>query len=153
MADHLVDTNVLIVGSAATPPRFADVDVDLDAIEAVLDWLTAFRDDPERKLVLDDVWKIFEEYNHKLNGQHFGLQVVHHKLQTGLRTEAVAYDGDGYAVVPATLAAVDNSDKKFVAAALNAPEEIHIVNAVDSDWKEQRDVLEAHGIVVLELLR
>lgn len=152
MADHVVDTNVLIVGSAAVEPKYGDVGVPPEGIEVVFDWLVTFRDDAGRKLVLDDLWKIYEEYNHKLNGQHFGLQVVHHKLQSCLRTEPVTYDGDGYGVVPAGLAALDNSDKKFAAAALNDPANIHIVNAADSDWKQHEAALEAHGVVVVELL-
>lgn len=152
MADHLVDTNVLIVGSAAVEPRYGDVSVDADGIEVVFDWLAAFRDDAERKLALDTAWKIYEEYNRKLNGQHFGLQVVHHKLQACLRTEPVQYDGNGNGVVPPGLAAVDNSDKKFVAAALNDPANVQIVNAADSDWKQHEAALRAHDIVVVELL-
>jgi len=139
VADHLVDTNVLIVGSAAVEPKYTDVSVDADGIEVVFKWLAAFRDDAARKLVLDDLWKIWDEYNHKLNGQHFGLQVVHHKLQACLRTEPVQYDGNGYGVVPPALSAVDSSDKKFVAAALN-------------DWKQHQAVLQQHGVLVVELL-
>jgi len=152
VADHLVDTNVLIVGSAAVEPKYTDVSVDADGIEVVFKWLAAFRDDAARKLVLDDLWKIWDEYNHKLNGQHFGLQVVHHKLQACLRTEPVQYDGNGYGVVPPALSAVDSSDKKFVAAALNDPTSIHIVNAADSDWKQHQAVLQQHGVLVVELL-
>ena len=152
MADQLVDTNVLIVGSAAVEPRYADVRMDADGNETVFNWLTTFRDDDSRKLVIDELWKIYEEYNNKLNGQHFGLQVIHSKLERCLRTELVAYDGNGYGVVPDALAAVDNSDKKFVAAALNDPANIHIVNAADSDWKEHEAALKKHGVVVVELL-
>ncbi len=153
MVDQLIDTNVLIIGSAAIDPRYEDVSVDATAIEAVFEWLTEFRDDASRKLVLDDLWKIYEEYQNKLNGQHFGLQVVHHKLQSCLRTVPVVYDGHGYGVVAPELTVIDQSDKKFVAAALNDPSGIHIVNAADSDWKEQAGVLAAHGIFVEELLR
>lgn len=152
MADHLVDTNVLIVASAAGEPKCIDVSVDADDIDVVCSWLTEFRDDAARKLVLDDLWKIYEEYNHKLTAQHFGLQVVHHKLQACLRTEPVEYDSNGYGVVPAALAAVDNSDKKFVAAALNEPATIEIVYAVDRGWKKHQAVLEEYKVVVVGLL-
>jgi hypothetical protein len=152
VADHLVDTNVLIVGSAAVEPKYTDVNVDADGIEVVFNWLNAFRLDTTRMLVFDDVWKIYDEYNNKLNGQHFGLQVVHQKLQACLRTERVQYDSNGYGVVPPALAAVDNSDKKFVAAALNDPAGIHIVNAADSDWKQHQAALQQHGVLVVELL-
>ncbi len=152
MADCLVDTNVLIVASAAVEPRYADVTVDERRVEVVFDWLRQFRDDDGRRLVLDELWKIYDEYNNKLGAQHFGLQVVHHKLQSCLRTVPVDYDADGFARVPPGLEVIDNSDKKFVAAALASPADIHIVNAADSDWREQADALGEHGVVVVELL-
>jgi hypothetical protein len=153
MADCLVDTNVLIVGSAAVEPKYSDVSVNVDQIEVVYNWLSSFRDDPSRSLVLDEAFRIYNEYRHKLNDQHFGLQVVHHKFnQFQLRCVSVEYDHNGYGVVPPGLEAIDHSDKKFVAAALNDPENIHIVNATDSDWKQHRAALESHGIVVVELL-
>ncbi len=150
--DCLVDTNVLILGSAALEPRYQDISVSDEAVERVFAWLAAFRTDAERRLVLDDAWKIYEEYHHKLSGQHYGLQVIHHKLQRCLRTLPVSYDDDGWAVVPDGLKAVDNSDKKFVAAALNDPTGVHIVNATDSDSAEHQAVLQAHQITVVELL-
>lgn len=153
MADHLVDTNVLIVGSAAVEPKYPDVSVEADAIERAFNWLTAFSDDSTRQVVIDDLWKIWEEYCNKLNGQHFGLQVIHRKLERCcFRTVPVSYDGNDYGVVPPGLAAVDNSDKKFVAAALNDPTNIHIVNAADSDWRQHEAALSTHGVVVVELL-
>lgn len=154
MTDQLVDTNVLLVASAADglDVPFPDVSVDADAIQLVFEWLLAFRDDNSRCIVLDDLFQVYSEYHNKLNGQHFGLQVVDYKLRECLRTVPVTYDGAGYAVVPATLAAIDNSDKMFVAAALNDPANIHIVNACDSDWKEKAALLQQHGVTVLELL-
>ncbi|MEB2310838.1 MAG: hypothetical protein OZ921_13050 [Sorangiineae bacterium] len=152
MVDHLVDTNVLIVASAAAPPGFEDVPVGADEVKLVFDWLTTFRDDPSRRLVLDELFRIFDEYRNKLDFQHYGLQVVHAKLERCLRTVPVEYDADGHGVVPAGLRAIDDSDKKFVAAALRDPASISIVNATDSDWSEHREALRAHGVAVEELL-
>lgn len=154
MVDHVVDTNVLIVASAAesSAPRYDDVPADLDQIEIVFEWLRQFRDDPARRLVLDEIFRIYDEYHNKLNGQHFGLQVIDLKIRECLRTVPVEYDGDGFGVVPAALAPVDNSDKKFVAAALHDPTSIHIVNATDSDWRQQKALLQQHGVTVVELL-
>lgn len=152
VADQLIDTNVLIIGSAAVEPKYSDVSVDADDIEVVFKWLTEFRDDSTRRVVVDELWKIWDEYNNKLNAQHFGLQVIHRKLESCLRMVPVTYDDDGYGIVPPTLTAVDNSDKKFIAAALNDPANIHIVNAADSDWKQHDAALKKHGIVVVELL-
>lgn len=155
MADHLVDTNVLIVASAASGrgEQYGDVSVGPDDIMRVVDWLSAFGEDPNRKMVLDDLFKIYEEYNHKLTAQHFGLQVIHRKMIECLKIVPVKYDDHGHGELPAALDKIDKSDKKFVAAALNDPLNIHIVNACDSDWEEHKAALQAHGIVVVELLR
>lgn len=153
MVDHVVDTNVLLVASAAIEPRYPDVPADSDEIEDVYDWLREFRDDSCRQMVLDEFFKIVEEYQNKLTWQHFGLLVVQKKLeQSCFRQVPVSYDENGHGVVPPALAAIDNSDKKFVAAALNDPSGIHIVNATDSDWRQHREVLQQHGVQVLELL-
>lgn len=153
MVDRLLDTNVLIVASAARhlDPRFADVVVGVDAIDTVFRWLADFRADTNSAMVLDELFNIYDEYRNKLQDQHYGLLVVHEKMNQ-MRQVSVTYDSNGYGCVPAALHTIDNSDKKFVAAALNDPENIHIVNAVDSDWAEQAAVLRAHGIVVEELL-
>lgn len=156
MADQLVDTNVLIVASAAEglDPRYEDVSVGPEEIERVHQWLVAFRDDHERCLVLDETLRIYrDEYLNKLTGEHFGLQVIHYKMSECCRFETVEYDEHNHGIVPEALAPVDNSDKKFVAAALNDPDNIHIVNACDSDWAEQKALLDAHGVTVIELLR
>lgn len=155
MADQLVDTNVLIVASASSDrgEQYGDVSVGPDDIQRVVDWLSAFGDDPSRKMVLDDHFKIWEEYNHKLTAQHFGLQVIHRKMAESLHIVSVEYDEHGHGKLPLALDKIDKSDKKFVAAALNDPSNIHIVNACDSDWDEHKVALHAHGIVVVELLR
>jgi hypothetical protein len=155
VADQLVDTNVLIVASASSDrgEQYGDVSVGPDDIQRVVDWLSAFGDDPSRKMVLDDLFKIWEEYNHKLTAQHFGLQVIHRKMTECLSIVPVEYDEHGHGKLPLALDKIDKSDKKFVAAALNDPSNIHIVNACDSDWNEHKVALHAHGIVVVELLR
>ncbi len=102
MPDHVVDTNVLLVASAADPfSPFGESHVPADERRVVHDWLAAFRRD-SRALVIDQDWKIYEEYQRKLTGQDLGLLVVHDKLQRSqLRTVAVAYQRDGQtAIVP-----------------------------------------------------
>lgn len=143
---------MLLVASAAVEPRYPDVPADPNGIAVVFEWLCGFRDDSSRQMVLDDCFMIYEEYRNKLTGQHFGLLVVHHKLANCLRQVPVSYDGAGYGIVPTALAPLDNSDKKFVAAALNDPVGIHIVNATDSDWKQHQALLQQHGVQVVELL-
>jgi len=153
VTDHLLDTNVLLVASAAVEPRFPDVSTQPEGIDVAFEWLRHFRDDPARQMVLDECFGIYKEYQNKLTGQHFGMQVIDFKMRECLRTVPVEYDRDGYGIVPPTLDPIDNSDKKFVAAALNDPSGIHIVNATDSDWRQQRELLQQHDVHVVELLQ
>ncbi len=154
MAHKLVDTNVLIVASAAAGhgAQYPDVPVGPKDIERVVNWLVGFRDDPGRKMVIDELFRIYDEYRNKLTDQHLGLQVIHHKLADCL-VVPVEYDEHGYGKVPPAFDQMDRSDKKFVAAALHDPANTRIVNACDSDWEEQKELLRQHGIDVLELLR
>ncbi len=148
MPDHVIDTNVLLVASAAHPfSPFDDSHVPVEQQLQVLDWLMTFNDDDSRRLVLDDRFAILGEYRHKLNEQDVGFQVVREKMQAR-RTAMITLDADGHAVVPAGLQACDPSDRKFLAAALTDAAGISIVNATDSDWIEIEDALRAAGVVV-----
>ncbi len=152
MPDHVVDTNVLLVASAAHPySPFDDTHVPLDEQLQVLDWLVEFGRDDSRRLVLDDVLAIYEEYRHKLTEQDVGLQVIHAKMQAH-RVVSLEWDADGHAIVPEALQACDRSDRKFLAAALTDVKGISIVNAADSDWIEIEDVLKDAGVVVHHLI-
>jgi hypothetical protein len=150
--DHVVDTNVLLVASAAHPySPFDDSHVPRKEQMKVLDWLSAFRADPDRRLVLDDLFKIYNEYRNKLTDQDYGLLVVHEKMNS-LRSVGVSWDGSGYAVVPPQFASFDPSDRKLLAAALADPETIDIVNAADSDWLKIEPALAATGVRVHHII-
>lgn len=152
MTDHVIDTNVLLVASAAHPfSPFDDTHVPIAEQQAVLDWLADFRADAGRRLVLDDLFRIYEEYRHQLTEQDYGLQVIHEKMQA-LRIVALAWDEDGHARVPEAFARFDPSDRKLLAAALTDPATISIVNATDSDWLQIEDELAAAGVSVLHVL-
>lgn len=68
MGDYVVDTNVLLCASAAHPGSpFDKADhVPDPLLLMVLDWLSAFRADPNRHLVLDELFRIYDEYRNKL---------------------------------------------------------------------------------------
>ena len=153
MTDHVIDTNVLIVASAAHPySPFDDTHVPPAEREAVLEWLSAFRRD-ERHLVLDTMFKIYDEYRNKLTDQDLGLQVITEKLQHSfLRTHSIRYDADGTAVVPDCFRALDRSDRKFLATALADGGRSTIVNAADPDWYAVEDECVRHGIVVEQII-
>src|SRR5687768_17576738 len=134
MSDHVVDTNVLLVASAAHPySPFGDSHVPVEEQQLVFEWLAAFRDDSDRQIVLDNLFRIYEEYRNKLTDQDYGLQVIHEKMQT-FRSVLLEWDGAGAAIVPVVFASFDASDRKLLAAALTDPASICIVNAADSDW-------------------
>ena len=152
MADHVVDTNVLLVASASHPySPFDDSDLPPDLQRAVFDWLVAFRADPARQLVLDTFWKIYEEYRHKLTDQDYGLMVVLEKMTT-TRFVEVEYDDDGFGVVTSAFAAFDPSDRKLLAALLTDVETLSLVNATDTDWLEIEAELNATGATVEHLV-
>lgn len=154
MNDHVVDTNVLLVASAAHPcSPFDDTHVPIEEQRAVFDWLNAFRTDHERQIVLDDRFRILDEYRNKLTDQDYGLQVVHEKMTHGaFRQVQLAWDENGYAIVPTEFGDFDLSDRKFLAAALTDPTVISIVNATDTDWLEIEKELAASGVTVVQLL-
>lgn len=152
MNDLVVDTNVLLVASAAHPySPFDDTHVPFDLQGTVFEWLAAFRQDAARCLVLDDRFRIYDEYRNKLTDQDYGLQVVHEKM-TAFRCATVEWDPDGHAVVPPKFASFDRSDRKLLAAALTNRRNIAIVNATDTDWFEIEAELGDEGVVVLHLL-
>lgn len=160
MADYVVDTNVLLVGSARLEEdgkAFLDhpVQDDEDAVQQVHDWLTRFHGSDDR-IVLDWGHAIFGEYMNKLDDQHFGFRVLMDKYQTAKGVD-IELDGDGHAILPHDVAAIvhDLADRKMVAAALaagGAAEGCEIVNACDTDWYEWESVLADAGLVVRQLI-
>jgi hypothetical protein len=60
MADHVVDTNVLLVASARdSSSPFDDTHVPAEEQQAVFEWLAAFRADDGRRLVMDARFAIY----------------------------------------------------------------------------------------------
>lgn len=154
MNDHVIDTNVLLVASAAHPHSpFDDTHVPAEEQRAVFEWLTAFRGDAERRLVLDAKFRIYEEYRNKLTDQDYGLQVIAEKLGRSSFTQVeVRRDEYGHAIVPAAFSRFDRSDRQLLAAALTDPASISIVNACDSDWLVIETELAAAGVRVVHLV-
>ena len=140
----MVDTNVLIAASAADPTHPRDIDAtpsDPALRQQVWQWLTEF-DQSDCRLVLDEALEIYNEYNHKLGFNDYGIQVVMHKWSTSaVDNVPVDYDADGHGVLPDALSVVvhDAADKKMVAAALAAHAlygEGCVAFAGDTDWHD-----------------
>ena len=79
---RLVDTNVLIVASAAdggSPFGAESTPIEEAALrQQVFDWLEAFVADPTRHAVLDVDWHVCGEYRHKLTEQDYGWLAMMH---------------------------------------------------------------------------
>ena len=84
---RLVDTNVLIVASAAdagSPFGAEATPIEEAALrQQVFDWLEAFVADPARHAVLDVDWHVCGEYRHKLTEQDYGWLAMMHKMDRG----------------------------------------------------------------------
>lgn len=159
MAAEVVDTNVLVVGSALEGgwgrPRVPTDDVKV--LRKVAAWLAAFRADATRHLVMDFPLKtILDEYKKNLVASDYGRRVVQHKFDTGaLRPVEVTYWENARELVAELPLEVkdlihDIGDHKMVAAAFgaNAP----IFNATDSDWTDPK-VVQALDLLCLRVVQ
>lgn len=150
--NHVVDTNVLLVASAHDPGSpFDDTHVPFEQREVVFNWIQGFRQDAERKLVVDEeLYVLSNEYRNKLTDQDYGLQVVMEKLRDP-DFVAVSWEDDA-AVVPSDFDGFDRSDRVFLALGYHARERASIVNATDSDWLSIGNTMTVHGVVMEHLL-
>ena len=159
---RLVDTNVLIVASAAdegSPFGAEATPIEEAALrQQVFDWLEAFVADPTRHAVLDVDWHVCGEYRHKLTEQDYGWLAMMHQMDRGeVVWVDVLLNKDGNAVLPPELAeaVTDLADRKMVAAALaalDAGNATRITNAADTDWIDCQQALHAVGLKVENLL-
>lgn len=108
-------------------------------------------------MVLDQSFKIWDEYHNKMaRGQDLGSLVVAEKLQSARFVE-ISYDRDGHGCLPEELEKVvhDRADRKLVAVVLCYLAEggqCNIVNACDTDWYNWQEVLGTAGVIVKQLI-
>ncbi|HBA86882.1 MAG TPA: hypothetical protein DCZ75_02515 [Geobacter sp.] len=157
---YVIDTNVLIAASAieANSPIAKDATPeDPELRKIVNDWLYEF-DTSTSRLVLDGEGQIHDEYCNKLGFNDYGRQVVIHKWSTCNYDQVeVVYDDEncGYLEEPLSSVVHDRSDRKMVAAALEAIKcygECAIANAADTDWYDWEEALRASGIFVEQII-
>ncbi len=158
MPDHIMDTNVLCAASTIDPDsRFDQTDhVPVGELEAVLDWLMAFRADSTRQIVLDTEWRLIDEYKANLGESgdtNIGMRVVYEKMNAG-RWVDVPVAADGRETLPEDLDKAHNyrGDRKLIALALADRPNSTIVNACDTDWYDWEATLTANGIVVDQII-
>lgn len=146
----VVDTNVLIVAEGAS---HADDECRATAKAAL--WDTRSR----RTLVVDRQWKIlavyrahFEGHDQTGEGAEFYIWAV---ARSGVRkVDLTHHPYRVFVEFPSDqrLERFDRSDRKFVAATVaSGVENTELLNAVDSDYSEQRDALRDTGVLVREL--
>ena len=171
MATYLIDTNVMLAGSAVhdflsrlaveAMPREAELR------QRVYNWLKDF-DMSEHVILMDEENLIRDEYernmpfNKGMQAQEYGLQVLQYKQDRNL-VEYVPVDvldanGERIAILSDDLTAIvkDREDRKWVASAQSAnilfDSKAPIVYGAESDWYKIEGALQPHGIVFHRLL-
>jgi len=148
---YVVDTNVLIAGSAASDNSIDATPSDLKLQYQIWQWLVSF-EQSNSNLILDIARKIEEEYRRNLAYQHYGLYVFQNKSDNcAVDYVDVEYDHDGHAILNEPLQTVihDKSDRKMIAAALAAFTDHGsscIAFAADSDWHGWEDAIKKTGV-------
>lgn len=151
VTDYVVDTNVWVT----VDKNLADVTTlaELDCIESCRAWLAQFQNHRDR-LVVDLTYEILREYRQNIRSGGRAVQLFS-QLETQPRERLVeveiAFDEDGFARVPEALAIADKSDRKFISVALVHTPTPPIINATDTDWAKDQDLLARGGITVNEL--
>jgi hypothetical protein len=154
MSAYVVDTNVPLVANGFHEKA---------SVDCVLACIALLRKVRNAIVCLDDLGKILAEYNRKLNiaGQpgvgdefyrwlHERQAMPEHCERVQIHSCHESHEPENYEEFPSDpeLASFDPSDRKFVAVALTSKYHPPIVNATDSDWWNQRAVLERNGITI-----
>ena len=147
MTRWAIDTNVPVVANGYNKQHAPE------CREAAVRFLMNVHDRKEC-VVLDAEGKVQEEYRRNLNpaGQPgVGDRFYRAVLSDWMRCKRVSLprrSNDEYADLPQAVidAGFDPDDRKF--AALAKRERIPVVNAVDSDWLDAREMLARNGIRV-----
>ena len=145
-----VDTNILVVANGRN--THADLDCQIQCVSAICDISL------KGTVVVDDGGLILDEYRKRLNfkgqpgaGDAF-FKHVNDSLYSSQHLERVSVtpvddEERTFEELPANT--LDRSDRKFLAVAVvsKAP----ILNATDSDWHEERELVSRLDVVVQQL--
>ncbi len=155
MAAFIVDVNVAIVANGKSPQ--ADARCQLSCV-------LSLEEVQQNMICLDDGDRIFTEYRKHLPMTGQDEDVVANEFMYWLSQncytpsvcERVAireHPERGFEEFPddPALTAFDPSDRKYAAVAYASEHSPHILNAVDSDWRDFEPELSRYGINVSEL--
>ena len=146
----VMDTNVAIVANGRG--THTDEQCQLACVQKLRSLVA------QETVAIDDGWLVLGEYKKHLNfsgmpgvGDIFFKHVVNNQSQ-GKYVRRIAVtptedDGRGFEELPENT--LDPSDRKFLAVAVAA--EAVVLNATDSDWDEQRVLLDELGVEVGQL--
>lgn len=159
---HVIDTNVLLVASAAhdaSPfPADATPVEKAELRSEVLAWVMEF-EQSQRRILLDFGWEIVGEYQNKLSEQDYALQIVLQMTSTDrvmwFQLEREADGRTRIAHAGLDPAINDLADRKMVAAVLAggcAAGGCNLVNACDTDWYDWQTEMEAADVYVHQLI-
>lgn len=148
----VVDTNVAIVANGRKGETNADADCQLSCVEMLRSVVA------EEVVAIDDRRVILQEYRNRLDfsgrpgvGDFFFKHVWDHQYQDGRVQQVVVTpcddDSRGFEELPEN--AFDRSDRKFLAVAVVA--NALVLNATDSDWREQQALMDELGVEVRQL--
>lgn len=161
MRAYVVETNVAIVANnRPQQTRQADRHCILACIGKLVECAKILKGTMRGRLVLDDGGEIESEYAAYLSrsgqpgvGDEFFLEVNRYGYGPNCERVAITPCDGSYAEFPdcVTLAGFDPSDRKFVAAALASRHSPSVLNAVDSDWRDYQQELEAAGVRIEQL--
>jgi hypothetical protein len=151
VADYVVDTNVWAMVDKDIASLTAD---EIACFGQCKNWLRAFVAGDD-KLVVDTQFLVFSEYRNNI-GQNGLARVWLNQLETKPRNRKlveleIELNEEGFAVVPPHCEIHDKQDRKWVALALKDEPPYPIVNAVDTDWEQEKELLNAANIYVQEL--
>lgn len=152
MSDFVVDTNVWVMVDKVIEVEKLSLN-EIRCIRLCQKWLTEFRDSDSR-LIVDGPHprKILLEYRQNIAPKGFARSVLN-QLERAPRERVVEmpieFDEHGFAVL--TFTTSDRKDRKFIAVALAHDPTPPIVEATDTHWEQDKEVLTAAGITVQEL--
>jgi hypothetical protein len=147
----VVDTNVAVVANGKS--QQASASCVATCVERLQQIIVG-----EVKLVLDDEWKILDEYMRNLRsigadvGDRFlgWLLTNKDKMCDFVPITPINGSENDFREFPTdpALANFDPADRKFIAVALSHSDKPPILQAVDSEWWNYRETLQQNGVTI-----
>ena len=128
---------------------------DGDCVRACQMWLEEFILGDDR-LVVDSfkTYLIISEYrNNVVRGgvAENLLNLLASTLFSRILQQHIELDANGFARLPEPFSLTHGKDRKFVAVAIQCDPYASILNATDTDWGKEDNLLREHGLTVREL--